>query len=76
MSLCFRSLTDYINNDNIQGLQSFLENKQVQIDDKDEVAGITGMNRNVCATSLFFRMGPPHLWWQPPKEDLHMFGNC
>ncbi|XP_018570623.1 kinase D-interacting substrate of 220 kDa B isoform X3 [Anoplophora glabripennis] len=36
VSLCFRSLTDYINNDNLQGLQSFLENKQVQIDDKDE----------------------------------------
>ncbi|KAJ8917768.1 hypothetical protein NQ315_010674 [Exocentrus adspersus] len=36
VSLCFRSLSDYINNDNLQGLQSFLENKQVQIDDKDE----------------------------------------
>lgn len=37
VSLCFRSLVQYVNDDNLQGLQSFLENKQVQIDDKDEV---------------------------------------
>ncbi|CAG9821942.1 unnamed protein product [Phaedon cochleariae] len=36
VSLCFKSLTNFINDDNIQGLQSFLENKQVQVDDKDE----------------------------------------
>ncbi|KAJ8928238.1 hypothetical protein NQ314_019188 [Rhamnusium bicolor] len=36
VSLCFQSLTGFINDDNLQGLQSFFENKQVQIDDKDE----------------------------------------
>nr|XP_023022551.1 kinase D-interacting substrate of 220 kDa-like [Leptinotarsa decemlineata] len=36
VSLCYRSLTGFINDDNLQGLQSFLENKQVQVDDKDE----------------------------------------
>ncbi|KAK9889799.1 hypothetical protein WA026_007172 [Henosepilachna vigintioctopunctata] len=36
LSLCFRSLETYINDDNLQGLRSFLENKQVQIEDKDE----------------------------------------
>ncbi|KAF5273996.1 hypothetical protein FQA39_LY01111 [Lamprigera yunnana] len=36
VSLCYRSLAGYVNEDNLQGLQSFLENKQVQVDDKDE----------------------------------------
>ncbi|XP_049824208.1 kinase D-interacting substrate of 220 kDa B isoform X3 [Aethina tumida] len=36
VSLCYRNLIGFINDDNIQGLESFLENKQVQIDDKDE----------------------------------------
>ncbi|XP_057659387.1 kinase D-interacting substrate of 220 kDa B isoform X7 [Diorhabda carinulata] len=36
VSLCFRSLTGYINDDNLRGLQSFLESRQVQVDDKDE----------------------------------------
>ncbi|XP_050303117.1 kinase D-interacting substrate of 220 kDa B isoform X3 [Anthonomus grandis grandis] len=36
VSLCFQSLTAFVNNDNLQGLQSFLETKQVQIDDRDE----------------------------------------
>ncbi|KAB0794943.1 hypothetical protein PPYR_11782 [Photinus pyralis] len=36
VSLCFRSLAGYVNEDNLQGLQSFLENKQVQVDDRDE----------------------------------------
>lgn len=38
VSLCYRNLIGFINDDNIQGLESFLENKQVQIDDKDEVS--------------------------------------
>ncbi|KAJ8959994.1 hypothetical protein NQ318_009429 [Aromia moschata] len=33
----FRSLIGFINDDNLQGLQSFLESKQVQVDDRDEV---------------------------------------
>ncbi|XP_066149832.1 kinase D-interacting substrate of 220 kDa B [Euwallacea fornicatus] len=36
VSLCFQSLISYVNSDNLQGLQSFLESKQVQIDDRDE----------------------------------------
>ncbi|KAL3268833.1 hypothetical protein HHI36_007925 [Cryptolaemus montrouzieri] len=36
LSLCFRSLETYINDNNLQGLRSFLENKQVQIEDRDE----------------------------------------
>ncbi|KMQ97513.1 kinase d-interacting substrate [Lasius niger] len=36
VSLCYRSLTSYITDDNLAGLQSFLENKRVQVDDRDE----------------------------------------
>ncbi|XP_030768252.1 kinase D-interacting substrate of 220 kDa B isoform X3 [Sitophilus oryzae] len=36
VSVCFQSLISFVNNDNLPGLQSFLENKQFQIDDKDE----------------------------------------
>ncbi|XP_072767062.1 uncharacterized protein Arms isoform X2 [Anoplolepis gracilipes] len=36
VSLCYRSLTSYITDDNLVGLQSFLENKRVQVDDRDE----------------------------------------
>lgn len=37
VSLCFRSLVNYITDDNLAGLKNFLENKRVQIDDRDEV---------------------------------------
>ncbi|XP_012282604.1 kinase D-interacting substrate of 220 kDa isoform X3 [Orussus abietinus] len=36
VSLCYRSLVTYITDDNLAGLQNFLENKRVQIDDRDE----------------------------------------
>ncbi|XP_044755573.1 kinase D-interacting substrate of 220 kDa B isoform X5 [Coccinella septempunctata] len=36
LSLCFRSLETYINDDNLDGLRAFLENKQVQIEDRDD----------------------------------------
>nr|CAD7612365.1 unnamed protein product [Timema genevievae] len=36
VSLCFRSLVNYITDDNLIGLQNFLENKRVQVDDRDE----------------------------------------
>nr|XP_033335869.1 kinase D-interacting substrate of 220 kDa isoform X2 [Megalopta genalis] len=36
ISLCYRSLASYITDDNLAGLQNFLENKRVQIDDRDE----------------------------------------
>uniref|UniRef100_A0AAR5PQA6 KAP NTPase domain-containing protein n=1 Tax=Dendroctonus ponderosae TaxID=77166 RepID=A0AAR5PQA6_DENPD len=36
VSLCFQSLVSFVNSDNLPGLQSFLETKQLQIDDKDE----------------------------------------
>ncbi|XP_049858446.1 kinase D-interacting substrate of 220 kDa B isoform X1 [Schistocerca gregaria] len=36
VSLCYRSLSAYISDDNISGLQNFLENKRVQVDDRDE----------------------------------------
>ncbi|XP_036138721.1 kinase D-interacting substrate of 220 kDa isoform X2 [Monomorium pharaonis] len=36
VSLCYRSLASYITDDNLVGLQSFLENKRVQVDDRDE----------------------------------------
>lgn len=38
VSLCFRNLAGYVNDDNLPGLQSFLENKEVQVDDRDEVS--------------------------------------
>lgn len=38
VSLCFRSLSGFVQDDNLQGLQAFLENKQVQVDDRDEVS--------------------------------------
>lgn len=37
VSLCFQSLISFVNNDNLPGLQNFLETKQLQIDDRDEV---------------------------------------
>nr|CAD7439792.1 unnamed protein product [Timema bartmani] len=46
VSLCFRSLVNYITDDNLIGLQNFLENKRVQVDDRDEVGG----ERTVSAT--------------------------
>ncbi|CAH1112571.1 unnamed protein product [Psylliodes chrysocephalus] len=36
VSLCFRSLNDFIQDDNLRGLQTFLESRQAQVDDKDE----------------------------------------
>ncbi|XP_026671715.1 kinase D-interacting substrate of 220 kDa B isoform X3 [Ceratina calcarata] len=36
VSLCYRPLASYIIDDNLAGLQNFLENKRVQIDDRDE----------------------------------------
>ncbi|KOC69442.1 Kinase D-interacting substrate of 220 kDa [Habropoda laboriosa] len=36
VSLCYRSLASYITDDNLAGLQNFLENKRIQIDDRDE----------------------------------------
>lgn len=41
VSLCFRSLTSFVLDDNLPGLQAFLENKQVQVDDKDEVCAVS-----------------------------------
>lgn len=38
VSLCFRSLATYINDNNFDGFQSFLESKQIQVDDRDEVS--------------------------------------
>lgn len=45
VSLCFRSLVGFVNEDNLQGLQSFLENKQIVIDDKDEVSAVVIKNK-------------------------------
>ncbi|KAK9732317.1 Ankyrin repeats (3 copies) [Popillia japonica] len=39
VSLCYRTLTDFINNDNYDGFKQFLESKQVQLDDRDENGG-------------------------------------
>ncbi|XP_060527661.1 kinase D-interacting substrate of 220 kDa B isoform X3 [Cylas formicarius] len=36
VSVCFQSLITFVNNDNLHGLQSFFESKQVQVDDRDE----------------------------------------
>ncbi|XP_015122947.1 kinase D-interacting substrate of 220 kDa B isoform X2 [Diachasma alloeum] len=36
VSLCYRSLATYIAEDNLQGLQGFLEIKRIAIDDRDE----------------------------------------
>lgn len=37
VSLCYRPLVNFITDDNLAGLQNFLENKRVQVDDRDEV---------------------------------------
>ncbi|XP_076680396.1 ankyrin repeat-rich membrane spanning isoform X3 [Andrena cerasifolii] len=36
VSLCYRNLASYITDDNLAGLQNFLENKKVLVDDRDE----------------------------------------
>ncbi|KAI4495270.1 hypothetical protein M0804_001471 [Polistes exclamans] len=36
VSLCYRTLASYITDDNLAGLQSFLENRRTQVDDRDE----------------------------------------
>ncbi|KAK7871770.1 hypothetical protein R5R35_014036 [Gryllus longicercus] len=36
VSLCVRTLVNYVTDDNLIGLQNFLENKRVQVDDRDE----------------------------------------
>ncbi|XP_054258040.1 kinase D-interacting substrate of 220 kDa B isoform X3 [Macrosteles quadrilineatus] len=38
VSLCYRTLLQYITDDNLPGLQNFLENKRVVVDDRDENA--------------------------------------
>ncbi|XP_017768310.1 PREDICTED: kinase D-interacting substrate of 220 kDa isoform X3 [Nicrophorus vespilloides] len=39
VSLCFRSLSTFINENNLQGLQQFLESKDTIVDDRDENGG-------------------------------------
>lgn len=39
VSLCYRTLLSYITDDNLPGLQTFLENKRVIVDDRDENGG-------------------------------------
>ncbi|XP_046681629.1 kinase D-interacting substrate of 220 kDa B isoform X2 [Homalodisca vitripennis] len=39
VSLCYRSLLHFVTEDNLPGLQNFLENKRVLVDDKDENGG-------------------------------------
>ncbi|XP_043269211.1 kinase D-interacting substrate of 220 kDa B isoform X3 [Venturia canescens] len=39
VSLCYRPLASYVADDNLAGLQNFLENKRIQIDDRDENGG-------------------------------------
>ncbi|XP_011499343.1 PREDICTED: kinase D-interacting substrate of 220 kDa isoform X2 [Ceratosolen solmsi marchali] len=36
VSLCYRTLASYVSDDNLSGLQNFLENKRIQVDDRDE----------------------------------------
>ncbi|RZF42902.1 hypothetical protein LSTR_LSTR003618 [Laodelphax striatellus] len=42
VSLCYRALFNYIQDDNIIGLQTYLDNKRVLVDDRDE-NGITAL---------------------------------
>ena len=37
VSLSYRTLIGFISDDNLTALQNFLENKRVQVDDRDEV---------------------------------------
>lgn len=37
VSLCYQNLLHYVTEDNLPGLQNFLENKRILVDDKDEV---------------------------------------
>lgn len=37
-SLCYRTLFTYITEDDLQGLRSYLENKRILVDDRDEVS--------------------------------------
>ncbi|CAB0040958.1 unnamed protein product [Trichogramma brassicae] len=42
VSLCYRNLVTFIGEDNLSGLQHFLENKRTQVDDRDE-NGVTAL---------------------------------
>lgn len=37
VSLCYRALHNYISENNLEGLQGFLENRRVLVDDRDDV---------------------------------------
>lgn len=56
VSLCYRTLTDFINNDNYDGFKQFLESKQVQLDDRDEVSSFSGVYA-ISVSSLRFQNG-------------------
>lgn len=38
VSLCYRALHNYISENNLEGLQGFLENRRVLVDDRDDVS--------------------------------------
>lgn len=40
VSLCYRALHNYISENNLEGLQGFLENRRVLVDDRDDVSPI------------------------------------
>lgn len=56
VSLCFRSLANYINGNDLEGLQSFLESKQVQIDDRDEVRFLCTLKKQSDLLPLYSTM--------------------
>ncbi|XP_076265241.1 ankyrin repeat-rich membrane spanning isoform X2 [Rhynchophorus ferrugineus] len=55
VSVCFQSLLGFVNNDNLSGLQSFLETKQIQIDDRDENGTTALMVASTKGRSSFVR---------------------
>ena len=41
--LSFKTLLDLINKDDLQSLKSFLENRHCNVDDSDEISGVTAL---------------------------------
>lgn len=57
VSLCYRALHNYISENNLEGLQGFLENRRVLVDDRDDVKySVTIFLYFILFTLIYFRM--------------------
>lgn len=59
VSLCYRALHNYISENNLEGLQGFLENRRVLVDDRDDVR----FNEIKMSLILFFIHSYIYLEW-------------